>query len=434
VSLSSPFIVIISLISSAFVGWLSTRLPIPLVLLGFSIVGFLLIIKVRYLWLIIFSVGIHFDDLFIPLGPIKVGYGDVALILLLGYWGLWRFNRETPLHLPNKWPLILLYAVGTGLSWLQGPTPELITGLFIRNCAYVVGFFVLVDLLREEKQINIFIYVTLGSVALHILIGFYLDTGNRFGGLVDQPNIFGGLIGPGALIAILFASSQRFNMVLNGLFWCLSVLIVFGLVLTVSRGAQIAFIVALLWAFRRRWHLILIGLLVAGMIFQLVITIDPDRFNYFFRRWQLQDGSVLDRQTILLNTLRVIYEYPIFGMGFAQFTMLEDIMKIDSVHGRASHNHYLGEIATVGIPTITMLFGFIFYHARQLFKLDRIVEHNARLNILILQCLFIFQSVTLIFRGGRRMIEWTFLAVYTATVIIYHKKYQNSVLSAKTHP
>ena len=107
--------------------------------------------------------------------------------------------------------------------------------------------------------------------------------------------------------------------------------------------------------------------------------------------------------------------------------LLQDVMNIDSVHGRASHNHYLGEAATLGLPTVLMLFSFIAYQGKKLLQLDQLVEHRAKLTILVLQSLFIFQSVALIFRGGRRMIEWTFLAVYTATLIIYHKKYQTAV-------
>ena len=143
-------------------------------------------------------------------------------------------------------------------------------------------------------------------------------------------------------------------------------------------------------------------------------------------------------------------------------------MQIDAGHGRASHNHYLGEFATIGIPSALALFAFIMLQGRLLWRTSVRIRsklltasshalspqqslyalridhkrasqqdddaHNQERNLqrdqardralsqmylIVLQGLMIFQSVALIFRGGRRMIEWSFLAVYTAAVLIY---------------
>ena len=99
-------------------------------------------------------------------------------------------------------------------------------------------------------------------------------------------------------------------------------------------------------------------------------------------------------------------------------------MQIDHGHDRASHNYYMGELSTLGIPTVMMLYIFILQQAKSLFSLDRVIQLRDRAYIITLQSLLIFQSITLIFRGGRRMIEWSFLAIYSAAVIIYYKKYE----------
>lgn len=419
------FIIGFALLMSIAVGWLSTGSPLPILMLAVVIVSSFLITHLSSLWLVIFTICIHFDDLFVPLGFAKIGYGDFALALLLAYWPTWRFNRSVSLQIPKAWPFLILYLIGVGLSWLQGPAPETVTGLYVRQCLYIAGFFMLVDLIRTERQLHLFLWMILFSCVVHVLVGFYLDgDSRRFVGLVGQPNSFAGLIGPGALIALSMNSVPHFKRWIRLMFSILGGLVLFGLILTVSRGAQVAFTIALLWSFRHRKREIIIGAILLGLVFGLIIILHPDRLEYFFLRWQLEDASVHDRQAILQNALRTIYEYPFFGFGFAQFRLLEDFIQMDHGHDRASHNYYMGELATLGIPTVLMLYVFILQQTKNLFRLDRIIHLKDRAYIITLQSLLIFQSITLIFRGGRRMIEWSFLAIYSAAVIIYYKKYE----------
>ena len=78
---------------SLLVGWGATSRPLPLIALMIGLVGAVFLMRFKYLWLILFTLGVHFDDLFIPLGFAKVGYGDFALALMLaraersGYYG-----------------------------------------------------------------------------------------------------------------------------------------------------------------------------------------------------------------------------------------------------------------------------------------------------------------------------------------------------------
>ena len=360
-----------ALLGSILIGWSATLRPVPLLAMTGGLIGLIFLTQVRMLWLVLFTLGIHFDDLFVPLGFAKVGYGDFALGLMLGYWLLWRLYTTTPLRLPDGWPLLIIYAIGVGISWQLGPSPQAITGLFARNCLYVVGYFALVDLLIKERHILVFLLTTLFAVLLHSTIALMLNNPNaRVDGLVGQPNIFGGLIGPGALIAFAFASYHQINgwvrLVLVGAGAVVSLV----LILTVSRGAQVAFACAILWIYRSRWRSIGAVLLVGALVFQLILMIDPERFGYFLERWELEDGSVSTRQGLIFNALKVITEYPFFGVGFAQFTMLEDVMQIDAGHGRASHNHYLGELATIGIPSALSLFMFIALQGRQLWRVS----------------------------------------------------------------
>ena len=416
-----------ALFMSLMLGWASANYALSILAVGTLITGGFVITRVRDLWLFLFTIGIHFDDLFIDVGFSKVGYGDFALIVLVAYWILWRYSDSGPIQLPSKWSFVILYVIGVGLSWQQGPTPRAVTGLFIRNSLYVLGYFALVDLLRATRQVKTFIWITFAVTLIHVVIGlFFLERLTRLEGLSGQPNIFGGLIGPGALIAIIASASpfirlpSRVALGLSGLF------IAVGLLLTVSRGAQIAFISAILWTYRKRWRGILTAGVLIGVILQVILILDPTRLDYFFTRWQFDEGSIGGRRDILFNAINIIFEKPFFGIGFAQFMQLDTVMSLDAGHGRASHNHYLGEFATIGLPTALILFSFIIHQGRQLWRLSHLADQRSQLYVKILQALFIFQSVTLIFRGGRRMIEWAFLAVYTATAIIYHQQPQSS--------
>ena len=421
-----------ALAGSVAIGWLASTRPLWVLIGVAGLIGAVGFTQLKSAWLMLFTIGIHFDDLFVPLGFAKVGYGDFALGILLAYWLLIRFQRSTMTQIPDAWPLVVTYTVGVGISWLLGPAPELITGLFVRNTLYVVGYFALVDLMNSEREISLFLRGILISVIAHSLVAvIFMSPNARVDGLVGQPNIFGGLIGPGAIIALIFASRQdlqgwlRLALLVSGAF------ITFVLILTVSRGAQLAFFCAIFWVYRSRWRSIALAALVGVIVFQLIMVFDPDRLSYLFERWALEDGSVSTRQGIIWNALKVIAEYPMFGVGFAQFTHLEEVMRLDIGHGRASHNHYLGELATIGIPSALAIFAFVAFQGKLLWRVTAAAQRlaskrpewsRAYLYLVILQGLFIFQSVTLVFRGGRRMIEWGFLALYTATALVYQKR------------
>ncbi len=424
---STISITIAAILGSICIGWLSSYQPKPLVFIALMVIGLVVLTQIRDLWLIFFTIGIHFDDLFVDLGFAKVGYGDFVLALLLFYWLLWRFNGRSPLQTAEKWPLLIIYLIGVGLSWQQGPTPHLETGQYIRHCSYLLGYFALTDLIRERRQIHVFVWCTLLVVCVHVIIAlFFFNESLRLQGLPGQPNIFGGLIGPGALIAILLSSSSLFKPALRLALLLAGLVICTALILTVSRGAQLAFVLTILWSFRTQWKRIFTIGFLSLIILQLILIAYPDRLDYFFNRWDLKDGSVTDRQSILLNGLQAIFKYPFFGIGFGQFDKLGEVISLDKGHGRASHNNYLGSLATLGIPTASILFYFILYQARRLWRLSDLKVEKDRVYIGILQALFIFQSVTLVFRGGRRMISWSFLAMYSIAVIIYHRSARQS--------
>lgn len=423
-----------SFLLSLGIGWAATHQPLYLILIGALTIGLALINSHHSVWLIIFTVGIHFDDLFIPVGFARVGYGDFALFILIGYWFIKRVSSlQSSLRLPEGWTLLILYVIGSGVSWQLGPNPSVITGIYIRNCLYVLGFLLLLDQLDALSKVKLFIWTTLGVIVIHSIIALIIDNPNaRVDGLVGQPNIFGALVGPGAIISFLYASdphrafTQRIILLITaGL--CLIVLL-----LTVSRGAQVAFLCALLWAYRDRLRILIIPMVIGSLIISLVIINDPERFLYFLQRWALEDKSVSSRQSLIQNALLAISEYPFFGVGFSQFTLLSEVLSIDEGHTKASHNHYLGELASLGIPSALALFSFIYLQGRRLWQVTSYYSKNLSaldqgvdpLIFRVLQSLMIFQSVTLIFRGGRRMIEWSFLALYAAVVLLYHPKYQ----------
>lgn len=437
---------ILGLLGSVAVGWSATRYPLVSIALFTLLISGFALVNLRSLWLILFTIGIHFDDLFVPLGFAKVGTGDFALGLLLGYWALWRYRIRRPIRLPDGWQLVLIYIVGVGISWQLGPSPHLITGLYIRQALYVVGYFVLVDLMTQARHVSIFVLTAFGVIIIHSVVALLIDDPNaRVDGLVNQPNIFGGLIGPGAIIAFGLASERSFRWLVRVCLFGLGALILLVLILTVSRGAQLAFACATLWMYRSQWRIfvLLIGLGALGL--QLLLILDPDQLSYIFERWSLEDDSVSTRKKIILNALRVITEYPFFGVGFSQFAMLEDVIDIDAGHGRASHNHYLGELSTIGIPSALALFSFVMLQGRSLWQISaayrarkevrrqsespnesqsryaKLSSPPREITLLILQGMMIFQSTTLVFRGGRRMIEWSLLALYTATVLIYRR-------------
>jgi O-antigen ligase len=216
-------------------------------------------------------------------------------------------------------------------------------------------------------------------------------------------------------------------------------LMLITIVLTISRGTYISFSLAMFWWLRRsRRMLIVLALAAAGLAWFLggqVQTADRIR-----TRFQMRDNSVVNRIKVQQNALRAVLERPVLGLGFAQFAEIERAVDVNAEGGRGSHNFYLGQLASTGIPATLLLFAFVLAQFRPLWQRDGPLSHLPpadRWLVDVLQALAIYQTVSLAVRNLFRQTEWLVLGIYCALLAIAMARaraYQSSGISNSPSP
>jgi O-antigen ligase len=415
----------------------------PKILIALSLASFAVYIlfNVEHIAYILLIVGSFFDETHISLGFALLGGGDLGIFAFIPVWLIrrWSTRKSTHLNLPAAWHLLLMYYAMVTMSLLLGETPQLAYGQYIRHGIYILTFFALVDELSQHKKLLIAVYTFVLCSSTHAIAAQIIENPNaRYEGLVDQSNLLGFLIGMGLILAISMMHMRikyRFKVILVVL---ISICFM-SLILTISRGSYIALMMALLFYYRKRWRVLLFWIALIATVMMILYVVDIDRFLYILRRLQFRDQSVSNRQAVLMNSLKMIQEYPFFGIGFGQFTFVSEVLQIELEAGRGSHNFYLGLCASVGLIAAYYIFSFVLWQGKGLWQSVQHMqshlipsEYNRLILFQSLQSLMVFHSVSLIFRGNKRMIEWIPLALYAAASL-YHYNDKMMKHSVNTH-
>ena len=406
------------------IGWASTQAPklLLMALIGGILVATLLA-RPRLL-VPVLVMGALFDEVYLTTPVAKFGIGDLAIFVIVPVWFVRRMIKPRGMALPPGWAFLLGFLALAFSSMMLGVAPDSAVGYFSRVATYLVGLAAIYDLSRDRRVLeDAILSIAVAGVA-HACISLSIGWYRRLSGLANQPNVLGIRLAFGALcVSGLMVRTKKtgLRVVLGA---CLALLLL-CVVLTVSRGTYISLGVAFLWWLRRQRRMALMVIAVAGIVLvALPDNRDTSTEEFVGERLQFADRSVDNRTQVLQNTLLIIQAHPWLGVGFGQFTDLDQAVDITAEKGRSSHIFYLGTAASAGIPALLALLGFAFVTARRMWRrraaadqaaaAGDVIEVQVAWMLSIFQALFIYHGMSLLTRDASRVSEWLMLGLYAA--------------------
>ncbi len=376
-------------------GLLLVRMTLPIALgVGLGLV--VLVIAVASdelaLYLLIFSMLLGPEFIVGEIGKgATLGRGltfrfDDVLIVIIGFAWLGKAAIHKELGLFLRTPLnrpIAVYGFAaifaTGLGMIAGRVNVLIGTLFVlKAIQYFVIYFMVVNNLRDRRQLERFLLALLTTAAIASLIGILqIPSGARvsapFEGGSGEPNTFGGyLVLMLALVAALYLTSESLQR--KYIFASLAVLMFIPLLFTFSRASYLALIPLAggLLAFSQRRLLIASGLALslalAPFLLPKAVT---DRVLYTFTQpihpGQSEIGGLrLDTSTSarIRSFKQVVFDdwpkHPVFGYGVTGYKFLD-----------SQYLRVLVETGLVGLLAFLWLQISLFRRARDILRTTR---------------------------------------------------------------
>ena len=411
--------------------------PLVPVLGCVALVGGFVLLKTPQFMTFLVAIGIMLDDVNVNAGFALLGMGDFAVALIYLQWTLSRLKSGAPpLRLPPAWPLMIAYLTFTLISWVMGARPAGTGGMMVRLLVYVGAVLMLVDYLKSLKALHVTFLSMILSGVIHASLALYLDNDNaRLGGLADQANTLGSLLGLTLSVALAYFKHYATTPTQRALLLSAIFVTLLGLIFTISRGSYLAFGLTMLWLYQRYLRYLFTTALTIAVALLLYDQLDPDRFAFMLRRLEFNDSSVTNRWQVVQNALLLIQERPFFGIGLGQFGAISEVIEVDSEAGRSPHNFYLGIVASIGLLAAGSLFLYVGAQARALWLEMGLLKRQLHLKMQrnhpspgrstmwrllmgeVSQAMFLFQAVSLMFRGSKRVIDWLPVAMMSVTYL-----------------
>lgn len=320
-----------------------------------------------YIWLLLFMVvycarpedwipGLHY----LPLAQITGGLAVIALLFALGT------NRR---RLPREVIYLILLFVQL---WITVPlSPVWRGGAFavMRDFTKMLPIIIVIVLVvNTMKKLRWLVFVQAASVAAIAAAAIW--KGHEFGGRLEgvlngmysNPNDLAFAIVISAPLCLYFIFRNRSKI--RKTMWVLAILVmIYAVFLTASRGGLIslgATVAICLWEFairgRRRYLLVVVA--VAGIAFWVYTGKGVrSRFDATAQSTNAEQesayGSTQERWNLLIQSLKVTAQHPLFGVGPGNFEVL-------SGHWRVTHNSYT-QISSEGGVVAFVLYGMILW-------------------------------------------------------------------------
>lgn len=238
-------------------------------------------------------------------------------------------------------------------------------------------------ILDTEKRLKIALFVFVGCQVFRVLEPLYLNItsgywgsstylggtefANRLSGApadIINPNELGFVLVTAIPFLHYFLMPRRF--LIKILYFLLLTLMLYALILTMSRGAFLALLVVGWFIFKEsKRKFMLIAFACFGVVAALSVMNDTQRERYLslVSSDTRQSATAEGRVTGMVNEFKLAMERPIFGFGLgttaeAKFNTLG--------RSKASHNMYAEIIIEVGIIGLIFFARFIFAIRRQL--------------------------------------------------------------------
>lgn len=319
----------------------------------------------------------------------------LALILLWLY--KWAFCRkEKPFKAaPMDLPIVIFFSVMLVVLIVNSPDFSISLEGFRAIVQYVLWYFVVLQLVRDEKgarSLTVFFVAIVGLMAIHgvyqYIIGVEMPAGwvdqneagvrTRVYSILTSPNIFGSLLTLASPMAVSLCLSEKARG-RKILFGFLALMMIASLVFTSSRGAWIGFAVAfVVYVLLNDKRLLVPGIIAMVLVIVLVPSVG-NRITYMLSPEYIESSLRGGRLVRWLTGLRILEFYPVFGLGLGHFGgavamnhALSTVVDVEVVNTFYMDNYYLKtavEAGIVGLAAFVMLMYQVFINGLRVVKM-----------------------------------------------------------------
>ena len=350
--------------------------------------------------------------------------GPIFLLLILFSGGGKIFNKKE--LLTSDWALILFWLLSMiSLFWTFDFTRGSIifllwTFVFL---SYLIFSKILTDQSIRQKVEDVIIIATI----LVCIFGLYQFIGDSLGlaikwtglreaytkSILGFPRIQSVALEPlyfaNFLLVPFFLCAKRYiiSQKLFNPYWLILVLVLTNIILTISRGAYLAFglsfFALIAYLFVSKYTLKSIGIL-AGLIVSIILSLGliflfngKSAKQNFIEHAVVEnveaDGSSYDRIQTYKKSIDLFKVNPILGSGLGSFGVLATPQKVISLKGyQTVNNEYLELLSETGLLGLTLFFLFLLFNLSEAITSYRGKNREQRMALaaLILGCLAIF--------------------------------------------
>ncbi len=293
--------------------------------------------------------------------------------------------KTQKVKIPACWVWYFLFFIYAECSsfWAISPSVSARHYLVIMILVLLISFLIpqyADDINQAETILKIFVYSSLGISAIQLIFtpaenwfsGYF---GSAVGG--NNTNHFGFIVMSSAIISFYFAYLKRIKI-----HYLFTFIFFFLCILSSSRKAILMAIfgicLIILFAFKKRHHLLHLGVLLIISVISIILIMEIEflynivgfRFSSLFAHYvhdyAFADGSLETREYFIEFARLLFEEKPIFGQGFANFSILLGLENNRGL-GVYAHNNYWEILADLGIV------GFIVYYWFYLFLFIKLV-------------------------------------------------------------
>ena len=319
--------------------------------------------------------------------------------------------------------LLLLFILGNAISLLTLNVPEnalLHFLLFVGNAILYIMVVTFVNSWRKVKYI-IFGMIVMYSISAYIAImqkRTLLFT--RTAGTMKDPNLFALMLLPVIIFSIFLFFYYKNIFVKIGLLFSI-LLLLGGIVSTVSRSALITLFVGIFLIFTQKKKIPLFILLLIPVIIY-VFYIKPRWLQLGYQAEEIMGHgrmlSVTMRWELLVASIKMFIEHPIIGVGPGNFIYLEYLY--DVPYKLFAHNTYM-EIATgSGIVGLFPFLGLLYVSLRNYYKVYKFWKNRdttkMTIAIALLVGTFVYYFDIMFLSMEHSSLLWTLMALSTVVV------------------
>lgn len=283
----------------------------------------------------------------------------VSLVTLAGAWTHAFLQKEPMLRTPSITMIVGFGAAAIASTFGKGNTSDMAPDL----AKLVVLFLLVLTLVRTPKRYWLFatsLILFTTYIAVYSTVQYYRGESMLYmhaiersiaTGIFSDPNDLAAVIVSGLALALGRMTTSR--IIGKGFYGLLSVLMIWGILLTNSRGGMLALLTVMggfmLVYVRRK----VLAVVMACIVVMAFLTFGPSRMTEF----DSSESSANSRFWFWNNGLHVLMDHPVLGVGVGQFADFNGNM--------VAHNSFVQAFAETGMVGYFFLMGCIYYAFRR---------------------------------------------------------------------